>query len=189
VVPFPQVPDARLVERICAQDTSAEELLYRRYGLMLLNTTARLLRSREQAQDVVQDAFVIALKDIATLREPDKVKSWLMCIAVSLVRKRLRKERLKAFLGIVDNRGIIPLDTWVSDGASIEARAELAVLDRVISRLPVEQRLAWTLRNVEGEALDDVARALGKSLASVKRYVAEADRRIRSHIELAKGQP
>jgi RNA polymerase sigma-70 factor (ECF subfamily) len=181
--------DVRIVARIRQGDRAAEELLYRNHALSLLNTTARLLRSRDQAEDVVQDTFVIALQGIGGLREPDKVKSWLMCIAVSLVRKRLRRNRLMSLLGFVDNRGVVPLDTWVLEGTSVEASAEVAVLDRIVSKLPVEQRLAWTLRHIEGEALDDVARALGKSLATVKRYVAAAERRIQDHVALAPESP
>ena len=63
-------------------------------------------------------------------------------------------------------------------GASPRQRALLAEIYGVLDQLPVEERLAWTLRLVEGQSLPEVAQNCGCSLATVKRRVASAQRAI-----------
>jgi RNA polymerase sigma-70 factor (ECF subfamily) len=58
---------------------------------------------------------------------------------------------------------------------------ELARLDTTLARLPAEARLAWTLRHVEGWALEEIADGLGVSLATAKRRLSAADEEVARH--------
>ena len=190
ILPTPEaVPDADLVARSVAGDRFSREVLYRRHGRYLLGLTTRLLGSRGEAEEVVQDTFVIGLTQLASLREPAAVRAWLAQIAVSLVGKRLRRGRLLRFLGL----GLFGLggggrgDDDGGDEAggglaglaardlSAAERTDLALLDRALGRARAEVRVAWMLRHVEGYALAEVASACGCSLATAKRRIGEAD--------------
>ena len=102
---------------------------------------------------------------------------------VSQARKRLRRERLLQWVGL-EAVADAPLHQQALGTSSVEARGELAVLDALLQQLPVAHRLAWTLRYVEGEKLDDVAAVMGKSLATTKRYLQAAEQRISAHIAM-----
>lgn len=187
ILPTPEaLPDADLVARSLAGDRFSREVLYRRHGRYLLGLTTRLLGSRGEAEEVVQDTFVIGLTQLASLREPAAVRAWLAQIAVSLVGKRLRRGRWLRFLG----RGLFGLGGGGDDGGdeaggglaglaardlSAEDRTDLALLDRALGRARAEVRVAWMLRHVEGYALAEVASACGCSLATAKRRIGEAD--------------
>jgi RNA polymerase sigma-70 factor, ECF subfamily len=179
------VPTALLVERARGRDkdSAAESLLYRRYADDLLCVTTRLLRSPSAAEDVVHDTFMVAFERLEQLRDAAQFRAWALSIAVSLVRKRLRRAKLLQWVGLETLAGE-PLELQARDGLSVEARGELAVLDTILRKLPTEHRLAWSLRHIEGEKLESVAASLGKSLATTKRYIAAAEQRISAHVHL-----
>jgi len=186
-LPLTRLPEgvstASLVLRARKRDGAAESLLYRRYAADLLNIVSRLLRNTSAAEDVVHDTFLLVFERLGQLRDPAQFRAWALSISVSLVRKRLRRARLLQWVGL-DSLTTAPLELQARDGLSVEARGELAVLDVVLQALPTEQRLAWSLRYIEGDKLDEVALALGKSLATTKRYIAASERRIAAHVQL-----
>ncbi|MEW5738188.1 MAG: sigma-70 family RNA polymerase sigma factor [Myxococcota bacterium] len=177
------VETAVLVERARRGERQAESLLYRRYAPGLLEVATHLLRSVPAAEDVLHDAFLLAYSRLGQLRAASQFRGWLLAIIVSLVKKRLRRQRLLRWVGL-EAVADAPLDVQARDGASVEARGELAVLDAALKALPVAQRMAWMLRYVEGEKLDDVALAMGKSLATTKRYLAKAEAHLARHVSL-----
>src|SRR5690349_6643381 len=90
--------DGELVRRAAAGDRWSREVIYRRHAAYLLGLTARLLGSRGDAEEIVQDAFIAGFERLGTLREPEALRVWLGQIAVNLVRHRLRRVRLMRLL-------------------------------------------------------------------------------------------
>jgi RNA polymerase sigma-70 factor (ECF subfamily) len=178
------VGDAELVERALHGDGSAEDAIFRRHVDSIAGLSLRLLRHRADMEDVVQETFVVALEKLASLRDRGALHPWLLQIAVSLVRRRLRRRRLLGFLGLDRGEADAPLDALASDALGPEGWAELAALDRILAQLPEEDRIAWVLRHVEGEAVDDVARACKCSHSTAKRRIAAADARVRQYVHL-----
>lgn len=176
-----------LVERIRRGDRDAEETLYRLHAPAILGLTTRLLGRRSDAEDATQDTFVLAFENIGQLRDSAAVRAWLMQIAVSQARRRLRKRRLLRALGLHIGVDDAALESIVASGASPEITTELATLDRILTSLPAEQRIAWMLRYVEGEQMEAVARACNCSLATAKRRVAAADAQVRAEVRV--GEP
>ncbi|MCZ7678402.1 MAG: sigma-70 family RNA polymerase sigma factor [Sandaracinaceae bacterium] len=177
------IADADLVARVRAGDRWAEDALYRRYARPVAGLVARLLAgTREEVEDVVHDAFVSAFEKIGRLRDASAFRAWLMQIAVTHVRRVLRRRRLKRALGLLPSTDELALERIASREASPEVRAELAVVDGVLRRLPADLRIAWVLRHVEGERLEDVAALCGCSLATAKRRIASAERAMRAVI-------
>jgi RNA polymerase sigma-70 factor (ECF subfamily) len=174
--------DAELVTRAVGGDRWAREMIYRRHAGSLLAVAVRLLRNKAEAEEVVQDTFVTAFDQLGSLREQAALKSWLWQIAVSLVRRRFRRARLLGFIGLDRATEDATLTEMVSPGARPDQRAELALIDRALSGMRSDLRLAWTLRKVEGLELTEVATMCGCSLATVKRRIAEADVFVSRHL-------
>jgi RNA polymerase sigma-70 factor (ECF subfamily) len=182
------VGDAALVARALVGDRWSRDVLYRRHAHYLLAIASRLLASRSEGEEVVQDTFVIGFEQLNTLREPAAVRGWLAQIAVSLVRRKLRRGRLLRFLGL-DQEHDASLTTLASPALLPDDRAELALVDRVLGRMPADLRIAWMLRKVEGLTLPDVAQACECSLATVKRRIAAVDAEMTRHTSLELGEP
>jgi RNA polymerase sigma-70 factor (ECF subfamily) len=178
-----------VVARAARGDRSAQEELYRAHAPAVLGLATRLLGRRSDAEDAAQDTFVIAFENIRQLRDPGALRSWIMQIAVSQVRRRFRKRSLLRALGLHMGVDDATLESLVSPGASPETNADLAALDRALGALPAGPRLAWMLRYVEGEELEAVARACDCSLATVKRRIALADAVVRAEVRLGGERP
>jgi RNA polymerase sigma-70 factor (ECF subfamily) len=177
-----EIGDAELVARALGGDRWSRDVLYRRHAHYLLSISIRLLANRSEGEEVVQDTFVVAFTQLRTLRDPAALRAWLGRIAVSLVRRRLRRERLLRFLGLDRGFEDASLEVLAAPSLRPDDRAELALADRVLRRLPAEPRIAWVLRRVEGLPLADVASACNCSLATAKRRVAAADAEMARHV-------
>ena len=184
--------DAQLVARAIEGDRWGREMLYRRHATYLLAIAARLLGNRNEGEEVVQDTFVTAFEQLSTLREPAALRGWLAQIAVSQVRRRMRRGRLMRVLGLDRGADDATLGALAAPGTNPDQRAELALIDRAMRGMNANVRIAWMLRMVEGLELAEVASACGCSLATAKRRIAAADAVVRTHIgplESAEGGP
>lgn len=177
--------DAALVRRLRDGDARAPADLFDRYGPLVNRILRRVLGGGGDHDDRVQETFLEALRSLPTLRDDGALRAWITTIAVRVARAELRRRRVRRFLRLADDE--LPEPPCVDDHAAREAlRATWKILDA----LPTDERLAFTLRFIEGEELTAVADACGCSLATVKRWLARAEQRFVSlamqHPELAR---
>ncbi len=151
------------------------DVVFREQARFVAWVALRILGRDEEVDDVVQEVFLSAMGGLKSLREPNAVRAWLKTVTVRMARRRLYKRRLKMMFRLDEQADAAQL---ASADASPEDRAALRNVYAVLDRIPVEQRLAWTLRHVEGESLPDVAALIGCSLATAKRRIAAAQERL-----------
>jgi len=180
--------DASLVARAREGDRWAEEALYQRHVPYVMGMVIRLLGSRDEAEDIVQETFAIAFDRLSTIRQADSVRAWFAQIAVSQVRRKLRRARLLSRLGLHPPPDPVELDSLAIREADAETLAELAAIGRALSTISINDRLAWALRFVDGEPIAEVARLCGCSLATAKRRIAAAAKHLEHHLA-ARGSP
>ncbi|MBI4952197.1 MAG: sigma-70 family RNA polymerase sigma factor [Myxococcales bacterium] len=176
--PLAALPDDALVAMAQRGEMSAYELLYRRHASFALNLAARIAGSSHEAEDVTHDAFLRAFDGLAGLRNPKAFRSWLGSIVVHAMRSRLRRAAILRFLGI-GRADPIEIDCIASPDASQHTRYELAQVYALLRTLAPADRIAWTLRFVEGHDLHATAELCGCSLATVKRRI----RRAQNHLD------
>jgi len=154
-----------------AAETLDADRVFRQYASYVAAVAQRLLGRDSEVDDTVQEVFLIAVRGLSTVRDPGAVKGWLARVTVRVARRRLRGRRWRSFLGLESTLAQdLPIDAF----ASPEQRALLTSLYRALDELPANQRIAWTLRYVEQERLEDVAALCGCSLATAKRRIAAA---------------
>ena len=186
LLPVPNAPsDAELVARAVEGDRFGRELIYRRHAAYLLTMVTRLVSSRESAEAIVRETFVLGWKRLATLTTTDQsadLRGWLSRIAVGLARRRLRRARLLRLIGLGAGRDDDDRDATLAALAAVdlrhEAREDLEHVDHILDGAAVEPRVAWMLRRVDGLALDEVAAACECSPATAQRRIAEIDARL-----------
>lgn len=179
--------DAELVARVLGGDGWSRDVLYRRHARRLLVMATRLLASRTEGEEVVQDAFIKAFSHLRRLREPPALHAWLTTITVNLVRHRLRRTRFLRLLGLDRGADDATLAALAAPTLGPDERAELALVDRVLRGVPEDQCIAWKLRRVEGLALAEVAASCGCSLATAKRRVAAVDDEVNRYVSFREG--
>ena len=121
--------------------------------------------------DVVQDVFLAAHRGLKRRESDAEIKGWLATVTVRTARRRLRRLRVRGFFGWDDGSRF---DSLAAPGASPEQRATIARVYEVLEQEPIEHRLAWLLRKVEGHSIAEVAERCGCSLATAKRRIAAA---------------
>lgn len=150
--------------------------LFSAHARYVASLAYRMLGRDDLVDDLVQDVFVLAIGGLGAIAEPRAVRGWLARVTVRLAGKRLKRRRLANFLGFEDT--VVPDEVLAAPQASPEERVLLSQVYRVLEQVPVDERLAWTLRHVEGMQLEEVAEACGCSLATVKRRIARAGARV-----------
>jgi RNA polymerase sigma-70 factor (ECF subfamily) len=150
---------------------STVEDAFRELSGYVAAVATRLLGRDDEVDDVVQDVFVAAMKGLSGLRERQALKAWLATLTVRIATRRLRMRRWRSFFGFDEALGYGAL---VDRAASPEERALLMRVYELLDELPVDRRVAWTLRHFEGEPLEEVARLCQCSLATAKRRIAAA---------------
>lgn len=146
------------------------EHVIRAHSTYVARLAYRVLGRDDEVNDLVQDVFVAYLRFHRTIREQDAVKGWLATTVIRMAHKRLRARRfrLKIWLGLEtdERRHDLP-----APGLSSDDRAAFMSLHRALDRVPPKARIAWVLRYLEQEQLEDVARLCGCSLATTKRRI------------------
>lgn len=173
--------DAQLVALGCRGEVGALEILYRRHAAFAIHLAARIEGSARDVEDIAHDAFVRAFERLDDLTDRGAFRSWLGAIVVHAVRSRMRRHRLMSALGLGKSSEPVDLDALASPDASPHVRAQIAQIYALLRTLPTDDRIAWTLRCVEGHDLETVGRMTRCSLATVKRRITRAQRFLDDH--------
>jgi RNA polymerase sigma-70 factor (ECF subfamily) len=169
--------DAALVLAARAGEAWAQEALFRRYARMVNGLAFRLMGRDQDVDDLVQESYLQALRNLERLDNPQAFSSWLGSIVVRTAHKVLRRRSMLSRLGI---RSAEPIEIDASHALSAppDVAAELSRVYASLARLPADARVALVLHRVEGMSIPEVAEQMGLSVSTVKRRLAVADRRL-----------
>jgi RNA polymerase sigma-70 factor (ECF subfamily) len=151
------------------------DAIYERYASYVGALALRLLGRAAEVEDVVQDVFAAAVRGLRRRNNPWQIKGWLAKVTVRRCTWELRGRKLWS---IVDRGPEPKYDQLADPGAGPEERHLISEVYRALDRLPAHERVAWTLRHVDGESVGDVAILCGCSRATAKRRIAQAHEKI-----------
>lgn len=175
--------DAALVQALRAGHPGAAAALYDRYWAQVQLTLRSSLGPDDDIPDLLQEVFIRALDRIGSLREVDRLGSWLTTIAVFVARAHIRVRARRSWLRVFSPERT---RSWQLEQPCSDARRALRDVYTVLDQIPVEQRMAFVLRYVHGMTLPDAAAACETSLATLKRRLARAEKRF---LEAARRRP
>ena len=182
-------PDVALIERVRGGDLSAYDSLVRKYERQLFRIAQHITQNREDAEDVMQDAFLKAYEKLNQIQGNSKFYTWLVRIAVNESLMRLRKRRTGKMVSIDEDieteEGSVPRDLadWAPDPEQNYGQAELAgILRKTIQVLPPWFRIVFVLRDVEGLSTEETAETLGLSIPAVKSRLLRARLQLRERL-------
>jgi len=178
--------DYALIAGIRRGDPAAATALYKQHRGLVERTLVRILGFDSELADAVQETFIRALGSTRLLRDPQALPSWLIriavCTASDLIRRRKRRRWLQFFAepqDLVDRKN----DLVFEAEPDMESRQALRAAQLVMSSLPSNERVAFSLRRLDGMELKEVAHACGCSLATIKRRLARAEQRFLARAE------
>lgn len=173
--------DAQLAGRVASGDMVALQHMMRRHNQTLYRTARSILKDDAEAEEAVQEAYVLAYRAMERFRGDAKLSTWLIRIVVNVAIRRARKlNRSAEVIDLVAD----PADTRETGGTSLEAdmnehapeqperaalRAETRrLIEAKINQLPDAFRTVFVLRAVEEMTVDETAACLGIPEATVR---------------------
>lgn len=174
--PKPAVTDAELARLVATGDTVAFEQLMRRHNRALYRTARSILRENAEAEDALQDAYLLAYRNIDKFRGESSLSTWLTRIVVNeaIARSRKSSRRAEVIQLVGDEDFPEPAeqdmdDTHTGQPEKVAMRADARrLLERKIDELPETFRTVFVLRGVEELTVEETAACLGIPEATVR---------------------
>jgi RNA polymerase sigma-70 factor, ECF subfamily len=157
--------------------------LFERYSSMVFGLVFHILGDREEALDVSQEVFLTIFRKMDTFRGESSLKTWIYCITVHRAANRFRWwNRLR-------RRGTVSLEEHLSKAPDHELfynltsgiqnpedallmQEEREEIERLLLQLPLQQRIAVLMRDIEGLSYEEIAESMEISLGTVKSRIA-----------------
>jgi RNA polymerase sigma-70 factor (ECF subfamily) len=185
----PVTEELALVQAAKRGDDSAFEELVRRYDRNVFRIAQHITQNREDAEDVVQEAFLKAYGNLAQFQEQSKFYTWLVRIAVNEALMKLRRRRPERMVSLdeeiktEDDSLPREIADWSPNPEQQYTQSELReILSKTIQGLPPGFRTVFVLRDVEGLSTEETASALDLSVPAVKSRLLRARLQLRERL-------
>jgi RNA polymerase sigma factor (sigma-70 family) len=162
--------DEQLVAMIRAGHEHAFEVLFDRYHSRLLAFCRHMLRSTEDAEDVLQEVFVKAHAAMLADERPINARPWLYRIARNRCLNHLRRPVADG----VDTMDVLPSEHGVTTAERVQKREDFRALVEDVSGLPETQRTALLLRELDALSYEEIATAMDTTVPAVKSLLVRA---------------
>ena len=176
-------------DRLAAGLVVVDDDLHREFEARLVESSRlafrvaySVLRHRENAEDVAQDALARAYRCYRHLRDRDRFRAWLVRVTWRVALDRQRADRRRT---LRESESPIPLAPESAD-ESVAARERVADVWRAIDALPAKLRIVVVLANIEEHDVQDVARLLAIPEGTVKSRLFAARARLKEHLQWLK---
>jgi RNA polymerase sigma-70 factor (ECF subfamily) len=184
----PDDGESALVAAAKGGSVEAFEDLVRRYERKIFRLAMNITQSREDAEDVMQDAFLKAYTHLDGFQGDSRFYTWLVRIAVNEGLMRLRKRRpnqvsLDQEIETEDDLVVRELEDWGPNPEQQFAQEQLReILSTTVETLEPEYRIVFTLRDIEQLSTEETAEALGISVPAVKSRLLRARLKMRQKL-------
>src|ERR1700726_4633309 len=185
----PVSEELTLVQAAKRGDDSAFEELVRRYDRNVFRIAQHITQNREDAEDVVQEAFLKAYGNLAQFQEQSKFYTWLVRIAVNEALMKLRRRRTERTVSLDEDikteDDSLPREIadWSPNPEQQYTQSELReILSKTIQGLPPGFRTVFVLRDVEGLSTEETAAALELRVPAVKSRLLRARLQLRERL-------
>src|SRR5579872_1737113 len=183
------IQEMALVQAAKAGDVQAFEQLIKKYDRNVFRIAQHITQNREDAEDVLQDAFLKAYENLEQFQGNSKFYTWLVRIAVNESLMKLRKRRTGKMVSIDEDiqteEGSMPREIadWSPTPEQNYRQSELAdILQKTINGLPAGFRTVFVLRDVEGLSTEETAEMLNLSVPAVKSRLLRARLQLRERL-------
>lgn len=178
--------DEALVWKARNGDYSAFERLFERHRDLVYRYAYQMAPRRDDAEDIVQEAFIKAYQNLQRYRDEAKFTTWLLRITANLGTDRARMSNRRQTLEQRESGGAL---VWMTVGNShqdpvdnLEQEQRRALLREAIDQLPDHHRNAIVFRDIQEMEYDDIAEFFGCSVGGAKLRVLRARRALRDRL-------
>ena len=177
--------DLSLVNRARGGDYAAFEVLFERHRTLVYRFAYQMSGRRDDAEDMVQEAFVRAFQHLDRYRDEAKFTTWLLRIVTNLCTDAARTSTRRTNLEIQESAGALD---WMTVGSvddpigNLEGDRRKEILRKTLMALPAHHRSLIVLRDLEEKEYPEIATILGCTVGGAKLRVLRARRALRDRI-------
>lgn len=176
--------DTEIINQVVGGNQQAYALLVNRYQEYVFTLVLRIVKNREDAEEVSQDVFIKAYKNLNSFRGDSKFSTWLYTIVNNTGISFLRKRKLEIYS--LDNEAVFERADNIDSGVRanvIEQKSKQAMVNEAIAQLSREDALAITLFYKAEQSLEEMATAMGIETNTAKVRLHRARTRLKSKME------
>jgi len=183
-VDFLALGDAELVQLALQRDSNAFRAIMQRHNRRLYRVARSIMHDDSEAEDVVQEAYVLAFSNLAKFRAESSLATWLTRITLNEALGRLRRRRPTVDLASLDlpsGAQVIPFPTMPNEDPERNAAQHQirGLIERAIDELPEIFRVVFVMRDVEDMSIEETAAFLGLRPETVKTRLHRARKLLR----------
>lgn len=177
--------DAVLVRRARDGEFDAFELLFERHRTLVYRFAYQMVPRRDDAEDIVQEAFVRAYQNLDRYRDEAKFTTWLLRIVTNLCTDQARMSQRRTALEQQEAQGALD---WMTIGVTedpvqnLEEDRRKVALRKALQALPNHHRTVIILRDIEEREYTEMSQILGCTVGGAKLRVLRARRALRDRI-------
>ena len=176
--------DNEIISKVLSGDTQAYAVLVNRYQNYVFTLAMRMVKTREDAEEVAQDIFIKAYRALADFRGASKFSTWLYTIVNTTCITFLRKKRLEVHS--LDNENVFEAADNQDSGFranQIEQKSKLAMVNQAIGLLGPDDAQVITLFYKAEQSLEEIAQVLGVETNTAKVRLHRARTRLKEKME------
>jgi RNA polymerase sigma-70 factor (ECF subfamily) len=187
------IEEQKLVTRILAGEAEAEDIFYKLFSARLLRASMHFLGGQDaEAEDIVQETFIIAFPKLKFYDFRAPIFAWLrqICLHLCYTRMRTRKKLLLILqedLERVVNRAVAAAAD--EGGLEMEKQGRLKLLGDLKKRLSPESRRVVEMRDVQGLTYAHISHVLTIPIGTVMSRLSRARQQLKAMVETVAGQP
>ena len=181
-----QYTDIEIIQKIISGDLPLFEILIRRYNPYLYKTGRAYNYSHEDTQDLMQDAFTDAYRNLVKFEDRASFKTWIVTIMLNNCYRKQQKSGFRNEVKNEINERSQPLFSTQShtDTNTVIMNRELSnVIENALQQLPADYRMVFALREMNGLNVAETAEALQITASNVKVRLSRAKAMLRNEIE------
>ena len=175
--------DERLVDAYKRGNSHALSELYRRHSRRVESVARSVIGPSDELEDVIQDVFIEVQRALHQFRGDARLTTWLHRVTVNVALQYLRRGKRKGWLRWVSLDRAPPASHGISQDRRLEARESVRAIYDALDKVTDKKRLVFTLYELDGMSLEEVAVTVGTSVNTVKSRLFHARREVFAEIK------
>lgn len=180
-----QIEDAEIISRVLSGEKQLYELIVRRFNPVLYRIGRTYGYNHEDTQDIMQESFVDAYRGLSGFRGDASFKTWISRVMLNRCFQQVQKTRLQKELtvSINDNKEAMYTSSENETEKRMKQRELAFVLEDAMSKIPLDYRMVFILREVNGMDTAQTAALLNITSSNVKVRLSRSKTMLRKEIE------
>ncbi len=174
--------DLFYIDKVLSGETAAFAELVNRHKDMVFTITNRVLKSREDAEEIAQDVFLKVFQSLEKFKRESKFSTWVYRIAFNTAVSKVRKKKIEVLAideNLIEN---YTFDEIIDDTGELSLDDKKKYYEIALKKISEEDNLLMTMFYLEEQSIDDISEITGLSVSNVKVKLHRTRKKLYEHI-------